>query len=255
MVKCLDCGLVRSDPVADPEVVSSLYTQSSFDYGREIPHLQRTYGSYLARLARFGVPKTALLEIGCGNGFFLEEALRQGFQTVCGVEPSVHAIRAASPSVRDFIINRPMGPGLVPPGSCDVICLFQVLDHIPDPAALLDECLVLLRPGGCILSINHNVNAVSARLMGERSPIVDVAHTYLFSLATMDRLFVTRGFKTVDAGPVFNSYSLGYLAHLLPLPHAARRILLAALKCSCLQRVPVRLPLGNLYHMAKKAEA
>src|ERR1035437_10297848 len=43
LVKCHACGLVRSDPVADYDVVAALYRQSSFDYGAEVPSLQRTY--------------------------------------------------------------------------------------------------------------------------------------------------------------------------------------------------------------------
>jgi len=47
---------------------------------------------------------------------------------------------------------------------------------VPNPAALLDACFAALRPGGLVLSSNHNITAVSARLLGERSPIVDIEH-------------------------------------------------------------------------------
>src|SRR5450432_3089909 len=100
MVKCNKCGLVRSDPVADPQTLAQLYARSTFDYGEEVEGLKRTYGRYLAKLENFGVKKNALLEIGCGNGFFLEEALRQGYQTVRGVEPSSEAVSKADDRVR-----------------------------------------------------------------------------------------------------------------------------------------------------------
>src|SRR6202521_573366 len=73
MVRCNKCGLVRSDPAADPAKVASLYARSSFDYATEVPNLSRTYGRYLAKLDRHGAQHDGLLEVGWGNGFFLEE--------------------------------------------------------------------------------------------------------------------------------------------------------------------------------------
>src|ERR1043166_6486537 len=80
MVRCQNCDLVRSDPVASAELLSKLYAESTFDYGSEVENLRATYGKHLTQLEKLGVNKGALLEIGCGNGFFLEEALRQGYR-------------------------------------------------------------------------------------------------------------------------------------------------------------------------------
>ena len=59
-----------------------------------------------------------------------------------------------------------MRPGLFGAGQFDVICLFQVSTMCPNPDVLLDACFAALRPGGLVLSLNHNVGAVSARLLG-----------------------------------------------------------------------------------------
>ena len=84
MVKCLRCGLVRSDPVADTDVISELYARSGFHYEAEVRNLTSTYGRYLSELERHGGGRESLLEIGCGNGFFLEEARRHGYAVVRG---------------------------------------------------------------------------------------------------------------------------------------------------------------------------
>ena len=70
-----------------------------------------------------------------------------------------------------------------------MVCLFQVFDHIPDPNLLLRECRRILRPGGLVLALNHNVDALPNRILGARSPIIDVEHTYLYSPATMNAIF------------------------------------------------------------------
>jgi SAM-dependent methyltransferase len=252
LVKCNTCGLVRSDPVAPLEMVAQLYQQSSFTYTDEVANLKRTYGRYLAELDNCGARKGALLEIGCGNGFFLQQALAQGYRSVRGVEPSQAAVGQAAPEVRNAIVCDLMRPGLFGPGEFDVICLFQVFDHVPDPGALLDACFAALRPGGLVLSLNHNIEAVSARLLGERSPIVDIEHTYLYSPATMARLFTAHGFGVLKTGSVRNRYSLRYLVRLLPLPAGPKRAALGWLQRHAFGGLRLSVPLGNLYLAAQR---
>jgi SAM-dependent methyltransferase len=252
LVRCLSCGLVRSDPAADPERIARIYERSTFDYGGEVENLATTYGGYLRDLERFGARRGSLLEIGCGNGFFLEEALRQGYADAHGVEPSSEAVARASAAIRQRIVVGVIRPGLFPAESFDVICLFQVLDHFPDPAAVLDECLTMLKPGGLVLCLNHNVDAVSARLLGEESPIVDVEHTYLFGPRTLRLLFERLGFRVERVAAAWNRYSLRYLFRLLPLPGFLKKPLLALLGGGALGRVSLSVPLGNVYAIARK---
>ena len=251
MVKCSTCSLVRSDPVADDSTLGELYRQSTFDYGTEVANLRRTYGKYLKRLDAFGVHKHSLLEIGCGNGFFLEEAQACGYADVHGVEPSSAAISSAAPDVRERIVCDMMRPGLFADASFDVVCLFQVFDHLPDPAGVLAEAHRVLKPGGMVLILNHNIDALSARLLGERSPIIDLEHTCLYSPKTLANLAADQGFATLESGAVFNDYTLYYLTRLVPLPGFLKRPLLALLRSTPLGRLQVSVPLGNLYLIAR----
>jgi SAM-dependent methyltransferase len=246
MVRCLRCGLVRSDPVLEPAALDELYARSGFHYAGEIPNLRATYGHFLYELDKYGVRRQRLLDIGCGNGFLLEEALDQGFTSVHGVEPSQDAVAKAGPRVATQIVCDVMRPGLFEPGSFDVVCLFQVLDHIADPRALLEECRGLLAPGGLILAVNHNVASFTARMLGERSPIVDIEHTYLYSPATMSRLFEAAGLVIRHVGAVRNTFSLEYLIRLAPFPPPWRALALRLLAGTRLRRVRLTLPLGNL---------
>ncbi|MEI6632627.1 MAG: class I SAM-dependent methyltransferase [Chlamydiota bacterium] len=253
MARCNRCGLVRADPAAEPGSLAHLYARSAFTYGDEVADLRHTYGRALSGLDAWGARKGDLLEIGCGNGFFLEEALVRGYARVRGVEPGSDVVARANPRVRPSIVCEVMRSGLFAPGTFDVICMFQVLDHIPDPAALLVECLAALRPGGLVLCVTHNVGSLSARLLGERSPIVDIEHTYLYSPSTLSRLFADCGFEVLTVGAIRNRYSLRYLSHLAPLPRALKQILLAAAGRTPLGRIRLDLPLGNMALVARNA--
>lgn len=171
-----------------------------------------------------------------------------------GVEPSADAVAKAPAALDGAIVEDMMRPRLFAAESFDAVCLFQVLDHIANPVELLEECLAVLRPGGHVLALNHNVDAFSARLLGERSPIVDIEHTYLYSPATMRRVFAKAGFVEPDVHSVRNTYSLAYLTQLAPLPTRVKARTLAYLRSSLLGRVRVTVPLGNLCLVARKPE-
>jgi hypothetical protein len=108
------------------------------------------------------------------------------------------------------------------------------------------------RPGGLALAIVHNVEAVSARLLGRRSPIVDLEHTHLYSPRTLARLFAGCGSEVRRVGRVTHRCSLYYLAWVAPLPLRVKGPLLKLLRRSAVARVRLRLPLGNLYLIAQR---
>ena len=254
MVACRSCGVVRSDPVASEELLAELYTSSSFDYGKEVQALQATYGRALSWLETRTPRREALLEIGCGNGFFLQQAHRQGWQTVRGVEPSTDAVANAPAELDGAIVQDVMRRGLFAPCSFDAVCLFQVLDHMPEPVDLLEQCFEILRPGGHVLAFNHNVGGLSARVLGERSPIVDIEHTYLYSPATMRAVVEKAGFGDPQVRSVLNTCSVAYVAHLLPLPARVKSRLVRTLRAGPLVSIRVTLPLGNLCLIARRPD-
>jgi SAM-dependent methyltransferase len=253
LVKCNHCGLVRSDPIVSSEFLNILYQRSSFTYSDEIINLRKTYGRSLAEILSYGAQKGRLLEIGCGNGFFLEEALAQGYLQVIGVEPSLKAVANASPTIFPRIRCTMMHPGLFEREQMDVICMFQVLDHLIDPGSVIEECYKLLKPGGIILCINHNIDSWTSKIMKEHSPIIDIEHTYLYSPSTLSKLFMLHGFTIKQVGSISNQYSIYYLMRLLPIPILLKRHLLDFLEGQSLRHYSVSIPLGNIRIIAQKS--
>ena len=184
-VQCQNCGLVFADSIFQNKKLAELYKDSLLTYQNQIPDLSKTYRHYLKKLEKFKVKKNRLLEIGCGNGFFFLEAKKQGYQDVWGVEPSLDAIRKASKQVKNNIKNAMFAKKLFKKNSFDVICFFQTFDHISNPNKFLEDCYHLLKPGGLILAINHNVNSLQSKILKDKSPIIDIEHPYLYNQKTM----------------------------------------------------------------------
>ncbi len=198
-----------------------------------------------------GNDKPKLLEIGCGNGFFLEEANKQGYE-VYGVEPGKKSVQKAKPSIKKNIIIDIFKPGLFKIDFFDVICCFQTFDHIPNPNTLLTDCYRSLKKGGLMLFFNHDVGAWQNKLMGEKSPIIDIEHTYLFDQKTMRKIFEKHKFKVLEVKSAFNIHHLSYWLHLFPIPNVLKLPLIKILDKIVIGKIKLKLNPGNLVIIAQK---
>jgi|SRR2546426_4337650 len=113
----------------------------------------RVANSYIARSER-------VLEIGCGPGAFLERLKRRGI--LCdGLELNDDAIRrartrgvrVASTAVSDHVSAHQE--------SYDVVCAFQVLEHVARPREFLEASIAMLKPGGkLIVGVPNNASYI-----------------------------------------------------------------------------------------------
>lgn len=224
IVRCNRCRLVRTYEIIDDRQLSKLYINSRFTYKNLTANLRSSYGRILQEAVEYSKWKNNFLEIGCGNGFMLEEALKIGFKKVSGIEPSHDAISRADKSVRSFIKQDILHQGVYPKNSFDMITAFQVFDHIPDPNHFLEMCLTLLRPNGILVLMNHDVESLSAKVLGERSPIIDIEHTYLYSRKTISKILRNNGYEILKTYSPPAVFSIRYLMRLLPLPQSFKKM-------------------------------
>ena len=131
----------------------------------------------------------------------------------------------------------------------------MTLEHVPDPLALLQAAFVALAPGGLAAVVVHDHSAPLNRLLGSRSPIIDVEHLQLFSSRSIRTALSRSGFAVLATHRFANTYSLSYWVRLLPLPRAVKKVLLAVISATSLDRLPVRLPVGNLLAVGQKPRA
>jgi SAM-dependent methyltransferase len=250
MLRCPKDGMVWSSPVLPAEHAARLYARSSFSYVDEIQHLTVTYLGVLQEVLDRIKPESAILEIGCGNGFVLEALYKKGFHQVRGIEPSQDAVQKSSPLIRDRIAVNMFDGGLFPEKTFDLIYFFQTLDHVYDPNALIAACFKLLKPGGYVVAFQHNVESFSARVLGELSPIIDVEHIYLFSPRTLKTIFEKQGFLVGRVYSPVNQISLRHLLWLMPIPNGIKNRLLEA-PWKWLSQA-IRIKLGNLCLVAQR---
>lgn len=251
-LKCNVCGMVYSNPIINPSVVNKLYEKSKYNYKGEEENLKNTYKNFLSDMNQFIKNKQRLLDIGTGNGFFLLEALKQGYKEVYGIEPSKHAVEMADNKIKKNIIQDILKEDQFKDEFFDAITLFQVIDHIENPNGVLRICNKFLKKNGAILFISHNVDSLSSKILGEKSPIFDIEHTQLFSVNTMTKILKKNGFKVIYSYSVPSTFTLGHWITMTPIPKKIKDNIKEILKKTGLIDKTIKMRPGNFGIIALK---
>jgi ubiquinone/menaquinone biosynthesis C-methylase UbiE len=131
--------------------------------------------------------------------------------------------------------------------------MFQLFDHIADPNSLLQECYEVLNDGGLMLCFNHNIDAFSSKVFKEKSPIIDIEHTYLYSKKTISKLFEKNKLKVLEVGSAWNLLNLAHITKLMPFPKNIKQNILRYFEANKkLGELNLTMPIGNLFIIAKK---
>ena len=210
VARCGSCGLVYT---RTPLLASQAhYVVSRDEYlakyadvfeGRTAHPRDPNYDELLGFLesrCRFG----AMLDVGSHCGFFLRRARKRGWSTT-GVEPS-----PVSASLAREVFGLNVKTGFLadvafPDCSFDCVTVVDVLEHIPDPRALLVEVRRVLRPGGCLLVKVPNVRyvlmkyrLVHGRFGVHRDAFDAREHVVHYSRQTLAGLLSSAGFADLS---------------------------------------------------------
>ncbi len=204
LVACARCGLqyvsprLRADAVLEGYVGGSDELFVSQARGREI-----TFGKSLDLIQRaWQRGPGRLLDVGTGGGSFPFIASKRGWQAE-GCEPNRWLCDWALENY-----NLPVRPGTVfeqnfPARSFDVVTLWDVLEHTPDPKSEVRETHRLLRENGLLVINYPDIGSWIARLMGRSWVFLLDVHLYYFTRATIRKLLEDAGFEIVLIRPHF----------------------------------------------------
>lgn len=222
IVRCNKDNLIRSNPVLDETDANIFYEKSKFTYEEEIENLTVSYLNALKTILSKLSKNAKILEVGCGNGFILKVLYDLGYENIFGIEPCSDAVKRADKIIQGRILEDVLHQESFEENVFDLIFFFQTFDHIQNPDRFLEMCYNLLKSGGFILAFNHDVESLQARILRDKSPIIDIGHAYLYSKATIKKIFEKNAFKTIKVYSPYNFVSLKHLIRLLPLPKSLK---------------------------------
>ena len=195
--------------------------------------------------SRAGLAGRQVLDVGCGGGLLAEGMARRGAR-VLGIDLApealavarLHAIESEQPVEYRQVAVEELAESA--PAAFDVVTCLEMLEHVPDPSAIVAALARLVRPGGHVIvsTINRNAKSFALAIGGadyvmRLLPMGTHRYARLIRPSELSRWARAAGLELADlAGLEYDPFSrkarvsadvsVNYLAHFLRPTTAAR---------------------------------
>jgi len=210
LLHCRDCGLGALRIAEGVEGGFDEYwtptNQRIYADAAVVEELAAKYRTYFHKVAP-EVPNKRFLDVGSGAGISIGTAAALGFEPL-GVEPSAHAVALSRKQYDVPVVQGLLGHDDELPRDHGMLALWDVIEHVEDPEALVRACHAHLAPGGVFLletpdegtllrRIICAVGRLGPRSIDARPSIYYRAHRFYFTRAAMTRLLERCGFAQI----------------------------------------------------------
>ena len=196
--RCSSCRLIFLSPI--PDDLGKYYPNDYYPIPSSKDEIARfaEYERYKIDIVKKFASGGKLLEIGPAYGSFIYLAKEAGFDAEA-IEMDSNCCKFISESIGARVIcsNDPY-EALQKVANYDVITLWHVIEHLPDPWKTLEAIAKKLQPGGILLIAAPNPEAFQFRILGRFWPHVDAPrHLNLIPLSLLGEQMRSCGLKTV----------------------------------------------------------
>ena len=214
IVECQDCGLLYENPRYAESIILEGYTESN-DEGHDSQYSMRIKSFYdaLIKNRNYLPPKgSKILDIGTAGGAFLDAAKKFGYDA-WGMEPSAYLVERGKDrglQIEQGIIES----HTFEKNSFDMVCLWDVIEHLTDPKGSLEKVKELLKPNGILLINYPDISTWQAKIFGKRFWWIISVHLTHFSPKTIKKICSLTGYEVISFKPYWQTLEFGYLADM-----------------------------------------
>ncbi len=215
VVRCRTCDLVYLNPRLDPTLIIDSYAEGNDMAFVEQDEMRlRTFTSALRQLCRkYNIPlsdKTKILDVGCAAGAFLRAAQSLGLNAI-GLEPNKWMSEYARSTYGIDVRSGTLSDHVFPESSFDLITLWDVIEHVPDPEVELRAIHNLLKPGGLLVVNYPDFGSLPARLLGRKWPFLLSVHLVYYTRPTIKKHLESLGYKVLSMKMHWQTLELRYI--------------------------------------------
>ncbi|MEW6378965.1 MAG: class I SAM-dependent methyltransferase [bacterium] len=203
LVRCPHCNLWWIDPLPPPARILDFYPPQYYGIQNEKFHeyleilVQLFCRLRMGKAARLNPAGKRALDIGCGRGQSLKILQQYGYECY-GTELSPFSARAAASLPGVHIFTHGLLDCHFPDRFFDLVLVWHVLEHLPNPREVLGEIFRILAPGGILLLCVPNIESLQARLSGSNWFHLDLPrHLYQYNPSALNALLTSSGFHIV----------------------------------------------------------
>ena len=199
--RCASCGHMYIDPVPLEDLNSrNMDTVEDAEFFNN-KTLQKVYRALIInreiRLARKYIAAEAprLLDIGCGTGWITSVWAENGFN-VTGLESSPvrakiarerHGLNIAEKHIETY----------EPEEKYDIVIMRHLLEHIEDPESVIKKVRTFIKPGGVLLVVIPNINAIGRYMFKENFEWVLPWHLHFYNPKNLARFLTKQQFDEI----------------------------------------------------------
>ena len=193
LVECADCGFKYFNPSPTEDSLRYYYEDYMAHVPERINFLEKLYYRFFRNPKGVKHPGK-LLDIGCGNGKYLDFMRSQGWD-VAGVDWG-RGCEFPSRVLKIPVYDGHIWDHRLPDQSFDLITLWFVIEHIWDPMRLMAECRRILKPGGQIIVSTLNSESIEGKLFKRYWwHLLAPEHLSQFDVRSLTRLIEKNGFR------------------------------------------------------------
>lgn len=208
IVKCSQCGLVYLNPQPNEQEIHDLYFKQKLvrsggseeilaAYLKDKAKFTAVYKTWLLQIEKYK-NKGRLLDIGCAAGFFLNYARENGWE-VKGIDISDWAISIARKELELDVIQGTLPEANFPDEYFDVVTMFDVLEHLPNPSCELQIVRRILKRDGLLVVNVPNIDSFIAKINGKHwNKLIPPQHLYHFTPGHLLKMLEKGSFKILS---------------------------------------------------------
>jgi 2-polyprenyl-3-methyl-5-hydroxy-6-metoxy-1,4-benzoquinol methylase len=211
LVRCRRCGLQYLNPRLNQDLILNGYSEGSDEtFVSQAAAREQTFARCLKMIERVVPQKGKILDVGTAGGSFLKAAQRNGWE-VAGCEPNRWLTEWAKKHYGLTIHAGTIFDMPLKDASFDVLTLWDVLEHTPDPKKVLLECRRVLKPEGLLVVNYPDIGSLIARMMGRKWVFLLSIHLYYFTIQTIREMLKESGFQVLRSQPHWQSLEIDYI--------------------------------------------
>ena len=195
VLRCMNCGLVYVNPIPPKELLENTYSKEYYTpwLGNQRRKRIKMWELRFKTLNSFSVRKSNLLDVGCGEGLFLEIAKENGWD-VTGTEISGFAAKYGRDNLGLNIFEGEVMDAGFPDKTFDAITMWHVLEHTRNPMTILKEIKRIIKDNGVFILAVPNLDN---KIMQIVYRIVKGKHLHLFNIDDREMHFYHFNKKTI----------------------------------------------------------
>ncbi|KKL53303.1 hypothetical protein LCGC14_2276800 [marine sediment metagenome] len=212
ILRCMKCGLGFFDPLKLHELADlnpTLYNSKSY-YKlliRTHSDLISRYRTQVKEIYKMVGKKGKLLDVGCSIGMFLNIASSYGFETY-GFDINKINLNKA----KQFFGIKPLPDNYLNDNDFvnffDIVTMWDVLEHLPNPVEYLSHLIMVLKPGGLLVVQCPNMESYEFSKFGKNwNWLTPGDHLQFFTPKTLTKVLSAGGFHIIKVKPWMDGLS------------------------------------------------